>query len=81
MDSKIRKDVIGLENMAQTYSFLASDLLAFLNEKWISLSYEDRNSVMGSSLKVTCKYLEDSIKNLPNVGSGAMRFELEKVRI
>ena len=81
MDSKKRKDVIGLENMAQTYGFIASDLLKYLNEKWISLSYEDRNSVMGSSLKVTCKYLEDSLKNLDKVGGGSMRVELEEARI
>ena len=81
MDSEKRKDVIGLENMAQTYSFLASDLLAFLNEKWNDASYEDRNSVYGSSLKITIKYLEDSLKNLDKVAGGAMRVELEGAKI
>ncbi len=81
MDSEKRKDVIGIENMAQTYSFIASDLLKYLNDKWISASYEDRNSVYGSSLKITIKYLEDSLKNLDKVAGGAMRVELEGARI
>jgi len=81
MDSKIRKDVIGLENMANFYCFVANDLLDFLTEKWNDASYEDRNSVYGSSLKITIKYLEDSLKNLDKVAGGAMRVELEGARI
>lgn len=38
MDSQKRKDVAGIENMAQLYHFLAGDLLEYLDDIWVMMS-------------------------------------------